>query len=40
GWLAKLDPADWDGDSGDLVTGQDALDAFEKKMDADGFDGC
>lgn len=40
GWLAKLDPADWDGDTADLVTGQDALDAFEKKMDADGFDGC
>jgi glycine cleavage system H protein len=40
GWLVKLAPADWDGDSGDLVTGQEALDAFEKKMDADGFDGC
>lgn len=40
GWLAKLDPNDWDGDTADLVTGQDALDAFEKKMDADGFDGC
>lgn len=40
GWLAKLDPADWDNDISDLVTGQDALDTFEKKMDADGFDGC
>jgi len=40
GWLVKLQPSDWDGDSGDLVTGQDALDAFEKKMEADGFDGC
>ncbi|MEF8792786.1 glycine cleavage system protein GcvH [Thiohalorhabdus sp.] len=40
GWLAKLDPADWDNDIADLVTGQDALDVFEKKMDADGFDGC
>jgi len=40
GWLAKLQPSDWDGDIGDLVTGQEALDAFEKKMDADGFDGC
>ena len=40
GWLVKLSPSDWDGESGDLVTGQEALDAFEKKMDADGFEGC
>lgn len=40
GWLAKLNPDDWDSDAGDLVTGQDALDAFEKKMEADGFEGC
>ena len=40
GWLVKLTPEDWDGDIADLVTGQDALDTFEKKMEADGFDGC
>lgn len=40
GWLVKIKPADWGGDSGDLVSGQAALDAFQKKMDADGFAGC
>ena len=40
GWLVKLTPENWDGDIADLVTGQDALDTFEKKMEADGFDGC
>lgn len=40
GWLVRLSPADWDGDTGDLVTGDAALQAFEKKMDAEGFGGC
>jgi glycine cleavage system H protein len=40
GWLVKLKPSDWDGESGDLKTGADALAAFEAKMDADGFGGC
>ncbi|MFO8004583.1 glycine cleavage system protein H [Thioalkalivibrio sp.] len=40
GWLVKIKPEDWDGESGDLKTGADALAAFEAKMEADGFGGC
>lgn len=40
GWLVKVKPDDWDGESGDLKTGADALAAFEAKMEADGFGGC
>ncbi|SFD89950.1 glycine cleavage system H protein [Thiohalospira halophila DSM 15071] len=40
GWLVKIKPDDWDGESGDLKTGQDALAGFESKMEADGFGGC
>jgi glycine cleavage system H protein len=40
GWLVKIKASDWDGESGDLKTGADALAAFEAKMDADGFGGC
>ncbi|MDH5376705.1 MAG: glycine cleavage system protein GcvH [Gammaproteobacteria bacterium] len=40
GWLVKIKPEDWAGDSGTLVTGGDAMDAFEKKMDSEGFGGC
>jgi len=40
GWLVKIKPDDWDGESGDLKTGQDALSGFEAKMEADGFGGC
>lgn len=40
GWIVKIKPTNWDGDSGSLKTGADALKAFEAKMDADGFKGC
>ncbi|MDA8153813.1 glycine cleavage system protein H [Acidithiobacillus ferrianus] len=40
GWIAKLTPTDFAGDSGELKTGADALTAFEEKMTADGFGGC
>ncbi|WP_455380273.1 glycine cleavage system protein H [Acidihalobacter prosperus] len=40
GWLVKISPADWDGDTAELVTGADAMSAFEEKMEADGFGGC
>lgn len=40
GWLVKITPADWDGESGDLKTGADAQSALQAKMDADGFAGC
>lgn len=40
GWVIKLKPTDWGGDSGSLKTGADALKAFEDKMAAEGFKGC
>ncbi|MDH5545665.1 MAG: glycine cleavage system protein GcvH [Gammaproteobacteria bacterium] len=40
GWLVKIKPEDWDGDSSDLVTGGAATSAFESKMNSEGFDGC
>ncbi len=40
GWLVKVKADDWAGDSASLVTGAAAMDAFEKKMDAEGFGGC
>lgn len=40
GWIVKLTPSDWDAESGELVTGDDALQAIEAKMEADGFEGC
>jgi glycine cleavage system H protein len=40
GWLVKLKPANWDGESGALVTGAAVAPAFEAKMTADGFAGC
>lgn len=40
GWMVKLKPVNWDEDSKSLKTGQDALAAFEAKMQADGFKGC
>ena len=40
GWLVKLKPSNWDGDSAALTTGAAAMSAFEAKMAADGFAGC
>lgn len=40
GWLVKMKPTNWDGDSGGLVTGGAVSGAFETKMNADGFGGC
>jgi glycine cleavage system H protein len=39
-WLVKIKPADWEGDSKDLIPGADAQALFEEKMEADGFGGC
>ncbi len=36
GWVAKLSPDDWDGESADLVTGQAGLDAYKAFMDEQG----
>jgi glycine cleavage system H protein len=40
GWLVRIQPEDWDGETSSLKTGGDALSAFEAKMAADGFGGC
>lgn len=40
GWLVKMKPRDWDGESGALVTGDAVPAAFEAKMSAEGFGGC
>jgi glycine cleavage system H protein len=40
GWMIKLKPANWDADSGALITGGAAVSAFEAKMNAEGFAGC
>lgn len=40
GWVVRIKPTDWNGDSTALKTGQGALEAFEAKMQAEGFKGC
>jgi glycine cleavage system H protein len=40
GWLVRMKPSNWDGESGALLTGAAAQAAFEEKMNADGFGGC
>jgi glycine cleavage system H protein len=40
GRMVKLKPANWEADSGALVTGGAAVSAFEAKMNAEGFGGC
>jgi glycine cleavage system H protein len=36
GWIAKLRPADWDGDSADLVTGPDGVAAYQAFLEQEG----
>lgn len=40
GWMVKLKPSNWDGDSAALITGGAVAEAFEAKMNADGYAGC
>ena len=40
GWLVKIQPDDWANESAELLSGAAAREAFEKKMDFEGFDGC
>ncbi|WP_297396749.1 glycine cleavage system protein GcvH [Acidiferrobacter sp.] len=40
GWVVKMKPSDWDGESKSLKAGADALKAFEAKMASEGFKGC
>ena len=36
GWIAKLKPDDWDGDSGDLVTGPDGVAVYQAFLEREG----
>jgi glycine cleavage system H protein len=40
GWVIKLRPNRWEQESTVLVTGAEALRAFEAKMEEEGFSGC
>lgn len=40
GWMVKMKPTNWDGESAALITGAAVSSAFEAKMAADGFGGC
>lgn len=40
GWLIRMKPSDWVGESGSLLSGQTAAEAFEAKMQTEGFPGC
>jgi glycine cleavage system H protein len=36
GWIAELQPSDWDGEAGGLATGAAGIAAYQTKMEADG----
>lgn len=36
GWVAKLRPTDWDGESADLATGPDGVEAYRRFLDEQG----
>jgi glycine cleavage system H protein len=36
GWIAELKPSNWEADKGGLVTGAQGLEAYRKKLEADG----
>ncbi|BAN34642.1 Glycine cleavage system H protein - like protein [Sulfuricella denitrificans skB26] len=40
GWLIRIKPSDWTGESGSLLSGLAAAEAFEAKMQTEGFPGC
>jgi glycine cleavage system H protein len=40
GWLVRIEPNNWEKESDDLLYGAEAVEAFEIKMDFEGFDGC
>lgn len=40
GWLVRMKPSDWAGESGLLLSGPAAAEAFEAKMQTEGFPGC
>jgi glycine cleavage system H protein len=36
GWIAEMSAANWEGEKGTLVTGQDGLAKYQAKLEADG----
>jgi len=36
GWFVRVQPEDWDGESADLVTGADGVEAYRKFLEAEG----
>lgn len=38
GWIARLRPDDWDGESGDLVTGPEGIEAYRSFLEAEGIE--
>lgn len=36
GWFARIQPADWDGEKGELVTGAEGVEAYRAFLDAEG----
>ena len=36
GWVAEMQPSDWDGEKGALVTGAAGIAAYQAKLEADG----
>ena len=35
GWIAELQPTDWEGEKGSLVTGAEGLEAYRQKLEED-----
>ncbi len=36
GWIAEMQPVDWDGEKANLVTGAEGIAAYQAKLDAEG----
>ena len=36
GWIAEMQPNDWEGEKGSLATGADGIAAYQAKLDTDG----
>lgn len=36
GWIAEMQPADWDGEKANLATGAEGIAAYQAKLDAEG----
>ena len=36
GWIAELQPSNWEGNKGNLASGSEGIAAYQKKLEADG----